>query len=102
MLAMSADMRVYAGGCRGFCRHKTQDFAGWHRPFMHQFEKGLMKAARVATRRFTNATMKEDFRKVAATIRAPYYDWYVFQTMQSRLHHHTFVTPVDSSDLLGW
>lgn len=59
--------------CRGFCRHSSPDFAGWHRPYVWTFEQGLIKHAGLVAQRLKTENLRQKYGAIAPTIRLPYW-----------------------------
>jgi hypothetical protein len=59
--------------CRGFCKHASPSFAGWHRPYVWAFEQGLIKHATNVVNRIKDEEIKEQYAAILPCIRLPYW-----------------------------
>ena len=62
-------------GQRGYCTHKTNLFATWHRPYLAAFEQVMHEWAVKIASEFPEGETREMYSKIADELRLPYWDW---------------------------
>lgn len=58
---------------RGFCKHSSPSFAGWHRPYVWMFEQGLIQHAASVVDRLKTEKLRQQYKAILPTIRLPYW-----------------------------
>ncbi|PVI01667.1 Di-copper centre-containing protein [Periconia macrospinosa] len=66
---------VKGDGLKGYCPHNTNLFISWHRPYLALFEQILHDRAVDIANEYPAGEARDNARKVADTIRLPYWDW---------------------------
>ncbi|CAI6317054.1 unnamed protein product [Periconia digitata] len=66
---------VKGDGLKGYCPHNTNLFISWHRPYLALFEQILHDRAVDIANEYPVGEARDSARKVADSIRLPYWDW---------------------------